>query len=49
MKDNWDNLKDDIKEMNEEEKTAKMEELNEKIPDAKPIIEILYDEDGDLD
>ena len=49
MKDNWDTVRADIMEMNEEQRDQALSDLCDKIPDAKPILELLYNEDGDVD
>ena len=49
MEDNWDTLREDIMAINEDERPAALTNLSDKIPSAKPLLEIMYNEDGDLD
>ena len=49
MKDNWDSIKEDIKEMNEEERAAALSNLNDKIPDGKELLELMYREDSEVE
>ena len=49
MEDNWESIKGDIKEMNEEERAAALSNLNDKIPDGKELLELMYREDSEVD
>ena len=49
MKDNWDNIRGTIMDMDEEDRANELSDLEAKIPAAKSLLAILYDEEGDVE
>ena len=47
MKDNWDSVRKEILAFSDEEKATIKDDLSEKIPDAKSLVDVLFDSEAD--